>query len=72
MPQSSASIVAQTRPGFAGEAATPIRPLSPSGSPGLDVMSVQVSPPSIERHIPLSGPPLVMLQKFRRACQIAA
>ena len=34
--------------------------------------SSQVSPPSIERQSPLSGPPLVRFQKFRRTCQMDA
>src|SRR5262245_62620309 len=40
--------------------------------PGLLVISVQVSPPAVDLYSPLSGPPLVRLQKLRRTCQIAA
>src|SRR5262249_9892227 len=65
-------MMAQTRSGLAGEAVTPIRPLRPLGRPGLLVISVQVSPPSVDLYSPLSGPPLVRLQKSRRTCHMAA
>ena len=45
---SSAWTKAHTRPGLAGEAATPILPSTPSGMPGLRVISAQVSPPSTD------------------------
>ena len=71
-PRSSDSTMANTRPVLAGDAATPMRPFTPPGSPGLSVMSVQVSPPSVDRYIPLSGPPLVKVCGSRWACQNAA
>ena len=60
------------RPALAGDTATPILPNGPSGSPGLFETSSQVSPPSLLRHSPLSGPPLLRFQKLRRTCHIAA
>ena len=69
---SSCSTMAQTRPDLAGDAATPMRPLIPSGMPGLSVRSVQVSPPSVDRHSPLSGPAPTRLQGVRSTCHIAA
>ena len=52
--------------------ATPIRPLIPLGRPGFSLMSVQVSPPSVDLYRPLSGPPLCMFQGLRRASNMAA
>lgn len=54
---SSASISAQTVPGFAREAATPSLPRVPLGNPGFRVISCHVSPPSVVRKRPLSSPP---------------
>ena len=51
-PPFSASTIAKTRSGFAGETATPIFPLSPVGIPGLPVSSTQVSPPSLDFQTP--------------------
>ena len=67
------SIRAHTRPAFTGEAATPILPRIPfCGMPWLRVMSVQVSPPSVDFQIPLPGPPLLSDQKVRCASQVVA
>ena len=71
-PPSSASTMAQTRSARAGETATPILPLSPAGKPGLPLRSCQLSPPSVERQSPLSGPPLERLQGWRSVSQNAA
>ena len=49
---------AYTRLERAGEMATHIFPISPFGIPGLRVMSVQVSPPSVVLKRPVVGPPL--------------
>ncbi len=69
----SDSTSAQTRPDLAGETASPILPKMPSwGRPLLRVMSVHVSPPSIDFQMPLSGPPLESSQKLRWACQMEA
>src|SRR5205823_3016866 len=51
---------------------TPILPLMPVGSPGLSLRSIHVSPPSVDCHRPLSGPPLEICEKLRYACQIDA
>src|SRR5918998_1705067 len=59
---SSASTSAQTRPVFAGDTATPVRPMTPVGRPGLRVISVQLSPPSVDLKSPLPGPPLLRYQ----------
>ena len=40
--------------------------------PGRSLMFSHVSPPSRERHSPLSGPPLSFDQNVRRACQMVA
>jgi hypothetical protein len=61
-PSPIASIVAQSRPACAGEAVIPILPRRPVGSPLLRLISAQVSPPSFERQIPESGPPLLSAQ----------
>src|SRR6476660_6562610 len=42
----------------APEMATPILPSTPVGRPGLRVISVQRSPPSVDLKRPLPGPPL--------------
>src|SRR5437763_1780646 len=44
--------MAHTRSGFTGETVTPMRPMTPRGSPGLREMSVQLSPPSVDFHSP--------------------
>ena len=54
-PPSSASTMANTRSGLAGDTATPIFPMS-FGSPCAS--RVHVSPPSTDFQIPLPGPPL--------------
>src|SRR4029077_17848055 len=63
---------AQTRLERAGDTVTPSLPRGPVGRPGQREISVQLSPPSVERKSPLPGPPLEMFQKFRRVCQKAA
>ena len=51
-PPRSASTFAHTRFGSAPDTVTVILPSTPSGRPGLRVMSVQVSPPSVDLKIP--------------------
>ena len=58
------SMSAHTLPGLAGDAATPILPMMPSGIPGRDEMSSHVSPPSVERYRPLSSPPLSCIHGY--------
>jgi hypothetical protein len=71
-PPSSASTMAHTRSGLAADAVTPILPTMPRGSPALRVMSVHVSPPSVDLKRPLDGPPLSKAQGRRTTCQSAA
>src|SRR5205814_6209433 len=54
------------------EIVTPIRPMTPFGSPGLRVSSVHVSPPSVDLKRPLPGPPLDICHDTRYASHIAA
>ena len=49
-----------------------MRPIMPAGMPGLRVMSVQVSPPSVDLNRPLPGPPLDIVYSVRNASHIAA
>src|SRR5450759_836303 len=56
----------------APDTATPILPSRPVGSPGLWVISVQCSPPSIDLNKPLPGPPLDIEYSTRKASQSAA
>ena len=44
----------------------------PAGSPGLRVISVQVSPPSVDLKRPLPGPPLDIWYSTRYASHSAA
>ncbi len=67
---SAASTVAYTTSGSTGETARPIFPSDPLGIPL--VIFFHVLPPSVERWIALSGPPLISVQKCRRRCQVAA
>ena len=62
---------ASTLPGR-GEAATAMRPITPSGRPGFPVSSVHVSPPSSLLNMPVPGPPLWLHQKLRRTSHIDA
>src|SRR5688572_33044952 len=71
-PHSSASTMAHTRTGLAAETVTPILPTIPRGSPALRVMSVHVSPPSVDLKSPLVGPPLSKAQGRRTTCQSEA
>src|SRR5437660_2285689 len=50
----------------------PIRPITPAGRPGLRVISVQVSPASVDLKRPLPGPPLDICHDTRYASQRAA
>ena len=50
----------------------PMRPLMPSGRPGLSLISVQVSPPSADLKMPLPGPPDSRIQGRRITCHSAA
>src|SRR5436190_13773166 len=49
-----------------------ILPTSPCGSPGLRVISRQVSPPSVDLYSPLPGPPLDIWYSTRYASHSAA
>src|SRR5690348_13925017 len=71
-PPFSFSISAYTRSGFAGDTATPIFPTMPVGRPLARVMSVQVSPPSVDLNSPLPGPPLDICHSLRYASHIVA
>ncbi len=65
--------MAQTRWEFTGETATPILPTGLRGSsPRLSVMSVQVSPPSVDFQSPESSPPEESAQLFRQTSQMEA
>src|SRR5512146_3504999 len=55
-----------------GDTATPMRPITPPGSPLLRVRSVHVSPPSVDLNRPLQRPPLVNPHGVRCACHKAA
>ena len=57
-PPSSASTIAHTRSGFAGDTVIPTLPTMPRGKPLIRVNSVHVSPPSVDLKMPLPGPPL--------------
>ena len=48
---------AHSRLDLAGDAAIPTFPMTPPGSPGFRVISVQFSPPSVDLKIPLCEPP---------------
>ena len=50
----------------------PILPIMPAGRPGLRVISVQVSPPSVDLKKPLPGPPLDIWYSMRYASHSAA
>src|SRR3954470_473753 len=56
----------------APDTATPILPTRPDGSPGLRVISVQCSPPSVDLNRPLPGPPLDIWYSTRYASHSAA
>src|SRR6476469_1036405 len=56
----------------APETATPMRPTTPEGMPGLRVISVHVSPPSVDLNRPLPGPPLDIWYSTRYASHRAA
>src|SRR5512133_647003 len=71
-PPFSFSMIAYTRFASAPETATPIFPSTPCGSPGARVMSVHVSPPSVDLYNPLPGPPLDISHSLRYASHIAA
>src|SRR5688572_25560576 len=71
-PPFSFSISAYTRFGSAPETSTPMRPTTPAGRPGRRVISVQVSPPSVDLNSPLPGPPLDIVYSLRKASQSAA
>ena len=46
--------------------------MTPGGSPGLRVISVHVSPPSVDLNRPLPGPPLDIVYSRRNASHSAA
>src|SRR3954470_24961471 len=54
---------------FGPETASPMLPSTPLGSPGLCVISVQCSPPSVDLKIPLPAPPEIICHGVRHACQ---
>src|SRR5213076_2556067 len=54
------------------ETLTPIRPTIPEGKPLFRVISVQVSPPSVDLNRPLPGPPLDICHDTRYASHSAA
>src|ERR671932_2212011 len=68
-PPLCASTSAYTRRALAPETATPMRPTTPVGRPGLRVISVHVSPPSVLLNNPLPGPPLDIWYSLRYASQ---
>src|SRR5438105_1828480 len=68
---SCVSINANTRFGFDGATARPIRPYGSCGRP-LPVRRCHVAPPLVDLYNPLPGPPLLELQPVRRYCHIAA
>src|SRR5436190_20017478 len=47
----------------------PMSPQMPAGRPGLRVISVQLSPPSVDFHIPEFGPPEFSSHGLRYTCQ---
>src|SRR5439155_26277807 len=49
-----------------------MRPISPAGRPGFRVISVHVSPPSVDLNRPLPGPPLDIEYSTRYASHSAA
>ncbi len=63
---------AQRRFEFAPDTVMPMLPQIPSGRPGLRVISVQWSPPSVVLNKPLPLPPDESNQGVRPACQSAA
>src|SRR6267378_6419431 len=71
-PPFSFSTSAYTRFEFAPDTATPMRPTTPDGNPGLRVISVHVSPPSVLLNRPLPAPPLDIWNSLRYASHIAA
>src|SRR3982751_1337746 len=66
------STSAYTRFESAPETATPILPTTPDGRPGLRVISVHVSPASVDLYNPLPGPPLDIWYSTRYASHNAA
>src|SRR5437763_9812981 len=59
---------AQRRFEFAPDTVMPMFPQIPAGKPGLRVISVQWSPPSVVLNIPLPFPPDESSQGVRPAC----
>src|SRR4051812_16428050 len=68
-PPSRFSTSAYTRFGSAGDTATPILPFMPLGRPVLRVISVHVSPPSVDLKRPEPGPPEDIVHSVRYASQ---
>src|SRR5215510_7239312 len=66
-PPLSFSMSAYTRFPSAGETATPMRPNTPDGRPDARLISVHVSPPSVDLNNPLPGPPLDIWYSTRYA-----
>src|SRR6476620_5955928 len=71
-PPFSFSTSAYTRFGSAPETATPMRPTTPFGIPGLRLISCHASPPSVDLNRPDPGPPDDMLYSPRDASHRAA
>src|SRR6185436_2180082 len=62
-------MIAYTRLEFTADTEMPMSPQIPCGSPGLRVISVQVSPPSVVLNIPEPAPPDTSIHGRRYACQ---
>src|SRR3954463_5560519 len=71
-PPFSFSTSAYTRFGFASLTLTPMRPMVPDGSPEFLVISVHVSPPSVDLKRPEPEPPLDIVYSLRYASHSAA
>ena len=63
---------AQTRLGRDGAIAMPIRPFVPPGSPGFDVSSAHVLPPSVVLNSAVPGPALRKPHGNRRSSSVDA
>src|SRR5687767_9894744 len=62
-------MIAYTRLEFAPETDMPMSPQMPCGRPGLRVISVHVSPPSVVLNTPEPAPPETSCHGRRCACQ---
>src|SRR3954467_5066120 len=71
-PPSLFSTIAQRRLVLTGETVTLILPSTPAGRPRFRVISVHVSPPSIDLKRPEPSPPESIRHGLRPICQNAA